>query len=810
MNPERRKKPIESLFFLGRQAQWALLFIAILVFSILLYPSLIVKRHSYQIGDVVERDIKAPIDFFIEDKRATELNRRTVVESVLTVYDLNPELAKEITGRVYNAFAELQLMFASRGPRPSIPTQLPEGLAEDGTNVMPTDAIQKEKEFQDQIWQKKKNFEEVLGISISSGAYRILFKEEFSRKVSDFIIKIIMEIMNNGIVTNKEVLLKNTDSGITLRSIGTGKEQTFHNLKRFYGPDQAKTMVRIIGHPLLEEMNYSLINLVVDFSQRLLQPNISLNQNETEKRKKMAAEAIKPILYKIKAGEMVLREGERVTAVHLVKLKAIEEQTEEGHVIITGTGAAILLLCLLLIAYNLTIRYRKQFKIDHNKNLLFIICMFTAMLIFAKFAAVLADSWAPETPFSIPAASLFYGIPLAYGAMVVCLFLGVEIALSFAMVTAVCTALLFQNRLEYFVYFLLNSIMAAYWVQHCRERKIIIKAGAKIGLLNIVLVIAIDLYLNDFHGLKLPWDCTFAFLGGIAAGVITVGIAPLVEIAFHYTTDITLLELANLDRPLLRRLMLEAPGTYHHSVIVGSLVEAAASEIGANPLLAKVSGYYHDIGKINKPLYFIENQTNGRNKHDKLAPSMSALILIAHRKDGVEIAKKNKLGQTIINTIEQHHGTSLISYFYEKAKQLRGADQVKIDDFRYPGPRPQTKEAGLVMLADVVEAASRTLENPTPSRIQGLVQNLVNKIFSDGQLDDCELTLKDLHRIAKSFHKILNGIHHHRIEYTDQQTFKNGKGKDGNSGRQPADKLRRKPDQAPGQGKGHLKRLGLS
>jgi putative nucleotidyltransferase with HDIG domain len=809
MNPERRKKPVDNLFKLGRQAQWALLFIAISVFSILLYPSLIVKKHTYNVGDVVERDIKAPEDFFIEDKAATEINRKTVVDKVLTVYDLNPELAGSITDRIYAAFEELQLLFASREYKDSATMQALDDFS-DETTVMPTNIQQEEKEFQDQVWQKKKHFEEVLDISISTGAYRILYYEKFSRKISDLIIQIITEVMNNGIVANKEVLLKNSESGITLRSIGTGKEQTIHNLRRFYGPDQAKTMVRIIGQPLLEEMRYSLINLVVDFSQRLLQPNISLNQNETEKRKKEAAESIKPILYKIKAGEMLLREGEIVTAVDIVKLNAIEEQSEQGAVFITSTGAAILLLCLLLIAYNLTIRYRKHFTTDRNKNLLFIVCMFTAMLIFAKFAAVLADTWAPETPFSIPAASLFYGIPLAYGAMVVCLFLGVEIALSFAMITAVCTAILFQNRLELFIYFLLNSIMAAYWVQHCRERKVIIKAGAKIGLLSIVLALAIDLYLNDFSGLKLPWDCTFAFMGGITAGVITVGIAPLVEIGFHYTTDITLLELANLDRPLLRRLMLEAPGTYHHSVIVGSLVEAAASEIGANPLLAKVCGYYHDIGKINKPLYFIENQTNGRNKHDKLAPSMSSLILIAHRKDGVEIAKQNKLGQVIINTIEQHHGTSLISYFYEKAKQLRGEENVNIDDFRYPGPRPQTKEAGLVMLADVVEAASRTLENPTPSRIQGLVQNLVNKIFSDGQLDDCELTLKDLHRIAKSFHKILNGIHHHRIEYADQQSLKNGKGKNGSSDRQQTNKTRSRPQKDPDQGEGHLKRLGLS
>ncbi|MEJ2658320.1 MAG: HD domain-containing protein [Desulfobacterales bacterium] len=244
--------------------------------------------------------------------------------------------------------------------------------------------------------------------------------------------------------------------------------------------------------------------------------------------------------------------------------------------------------------------------------------------------------------------------------------------------------------------------------------------------------------------------------------------------------------------------------------IVGTMVEAAASEIGANPLLAKVCGYFHDVGKIKKPLYFIENQANGVNRHDKLAPSMSSLILIAHIKDGVEIAKKHKLGQAIIETIRQSHGTSLISYFYEKAKQLRGEDKVNIDDFRYPGPRPQTREAGLVMLADAVEAASRTLANPTPSRVQGLVQNLINKIFSDGQLDNCELTLRDLHNIAKSFNKILNGIHHHRIEYPEKQLLTNGKGKNGSFDRQQAKEISDSDDLNSTKSQRHLKRLGIS
>jgi putative nucleotidyltransferase with HDIG domain len=229
-----------------------------------------------------------------------------------------------------------------------------------------------------------------------------------------------------------------------------------------------------------------------------------------------------------------------------------------------------------------------------------------------------------------------------------------------------------------------------------------------------------------------------------------------------------LLEFSNLSSPLLHNLMVRAPGTYHHSVLVGNLVEAAAEAIHANPLLAKVAAYYHDIGKVSKPLYFIENVRGGDNKHDKLSPSMSALILIAHVKEGVELAKEYRLGTPIVDIIRQSHGTSLISFFYQKAKtQSLDSAAIKEQDFRYPGPKPQTREAGLVLLADAVEAASRTLSDPTPARIQGLVQKIINNIFIDGQLDECELTLKNLHEIAKSFNRVLNGIYHHRIDYPE-------------------------------------------
>jgi len=798
MNLEKTQMSLNRLIDNSDRVRWALLVAVTIIFTILLYPNLVVKKYSYKLGDVVTRDIKAEKNFLIEDKDATEASRKQAVENVLTVYDHDVNLSKKTNQRIKKAFDDL---------RATLETIKSIDRFKKSEISSPENEEQK-LTVHNLIWQKKTDFEEKIGISVSDADYKTLELEAFSSDITNLISTILAEIFDNGVVANKEMLLKEADRGIILSDIKTKNEMLVYDLKHFYGLDQAKIMVTVIGNPILQNKTPDLRNLIVDFAQRLIQPNITLNRSETEERKKAAYSEVKPIFYKIKAGEMLLREGERVNKDQLLKLKIYQEGVKNEKVLTNCIGSALFILCILMTIYALCIHNRPN--LNNTKNLLFLATVLITFFFISSLSESLADSVSHYTPFSISADSVSYGIPLAAGAMTTCLFLGIELAIPIAMLIAIGTAIIFKNRFDVFIYFLLNSLMAAYWMQNCRERKVFIKAGLKLGLLNVILATVIDVYIGGSTIFKLMWDWGFAFSGGIAAGIVTAGIAPLVEIAFDYTTDIKLLELANLDQPILRRLMLEAPGTYHHSVIVGTMVEAAASEIGANPSLAKVCGYFHDIGKIKKPLYFIENQANGVNRHDKLAPSMSSLILIAHIKDGVEIAKQNKLGNAIIETIRQSHGTSLISYFYDKARQLKGENGVNVDDFRYPGPKPQTREAGLVMLADAVEAASRTLSNPTPARILGLVQNLINKIFSDGQLDNCELTLKDLHNIAKSYNKILNGIYHHRIEYPEKQLLTNGTWKNGSFDRQQAKEIQDIDDNNPTKNHRHLKRLGLS
>lgn len=801
MSKEGRKKNSPKP---GRREQFfkSLLLAAIVVFFIvLLYPSLVVQRHVYQLGDIAERDVKAPRDFFVEDKAASDAIRQKAVEQVLTVYDRDPRILSEMKQRVRKSFDNIRQSLSKYEAESSAST--PDIPAPD------TDKAEK-KERTQFFWAQKENFEKDLNLKIGESDYKLLIGENFDATIMQRINAVLHQIQTNGVVANKEVLLKAADRGITVRNVANQEEEKVTALKQFYGPDQAKTMVRIIAAPHVKDKPFNLVNLIVDICQRKVQPNITINRNETEKRKNQALENAKPILYQFKAGEMLIREGERINAEQLVKLKALEQQKENLDRTPIGMGAALILATLIAVIHMLYFHQARHRRLNKVKNLVFLGIVLMIVFVIVKISVVFSAALLPNLPVAIPTASMVYAAPVAAGAMLVCLFLGFEIALPFSMVAAVCAAMLTGNRLETFIFFLISSTMAAFWVQHCRERKVIIIAGLQLGLINLALASTASIYAGSYDGIKLLWDWAMAFSGGITCAIVTVGIAPLLEMTFRYTTDISLLELANLDRPILRRLMIEAPGTYHHSVIVGSLVEAAATEIGANPLLARVCGYYHDIGKVKKPLYFIENQTTGKNKHDKLAPSMSSLILIAHVKEGVEIAQKYKLGRPIIDTIEQHHGTSLITFFFNKAIQLKGEDAVKIDDYRYPGPKPQTKEAGLVMLADVVEAASRTLENPTPARIQGLVQHLINKIFADGQLDSCELTLRDLHRIASSFNKILYGIHHHRIEYGDTPSKDNVKEKNVSSDRQSTGKTPGRNRKGAKEDPGHLKRLGIS
>jgi cyclic-di-AMP phosphodiesterase PgpH len=345
-----------------------------------------------------------------------------------------------------------------------------------------------------------------------------------------------------------------------------------------------------------------------------------------------------------------------------------------------------------------------------------------------------------------------------------------EVVWLFTTFISLAVGIMTELNFAYMVVTFASGIAAARGVYNCKKRNDIYWAGVRTGAVNavvIALLLTITRMDQDHFIREISLAVPAGFLAGILSSMITMFVTPFLENIFNYTTDIGLLELSNLNHPLLKKMIVQAPGTYHHSMLVGSMVEAAAEEIGANPLLAKVMSYYHDIGKMEHSNYFIENQKVGNNPHDHISPYMSKTLLIAHVKDGVELGVSYKLGQPIIDGMLQHHGTTLISFFYNKALDLKADSEADVaeDDFRYPGPKPQFREAALCMLADSIEAASRSLDEPTPVRLQNIVRNIVQRKFMEAQLDECSLTLKDLSKVELAFTKILLGIYHQRIDY---------------------------------------------
>ena len=500
MKQEKRKRNLEKYHRLNEYFKWLLLGVITLTVTVSLYPSLIVKQHTYLLGDVVETDVKAPKDFLFEDKAATELNVQTAVAAIRSVYDHDTTLIQKLSQHVNNAFESMRIIIQdgmSATPEVVDPEDPP------GLSLLEAEMErrrfeeEKAKQIKKNLWDHKSDFEKKMGIPVNDGAFTILEKEAFSNEIALYITGIMTEVLENGVVANKEFFLRDAEKGITLRRIEEKTEKTVDNLRQFYGLDQSKVMVRIIGQPLLKDLNYNLRNLIVDVVQNLIQPNITLNKSETEDRKKRAASEIKPIFYKIKTGEMLLREGERVTDLQLLKLKALETQFKDEGVFTKSLGAAMVIVCLFVITHLLYLSHLKKLPGSYNRNLLCITCVFIFFMGIAKATAIFSESLAVGTTLSINETTLFYGIPIGAGAMTICLFFGMEIAIPFAVLTAICTAVVFHIRFEILIYLLLNGAMAAYWIQNCRERKAFIKAGLKLGLLNILLVIAAEVYAGN-------------------------------------------------------------------------------------------------------------------------------------------------------------------------------------------------------------------------------------------------------------------------------------------------------------------------
>lgn len=494
-------------------------------------------------------------------------------------------------------------------------------------------------------------------------------------------------------------------------------------------------------------LSKNLRDLGVTIGYLEIKPNLYYDSKKTEELINQAVKKVGSVM--VKKDQIIIKEGEAVTVNQIELLKDLGMVSSNKNIYLYKyISLGFLIILIMGLQWYCINKYDKETFNDCGKLML--------ISILNCFVLILARTLSIISP---------YLIPLACVPMLMTILINDRISLitNIGNCILICVAINFD--IEITLLAIMNCIIGITLLKKMQQRNDIIYSALYIGLLNVLFCFASGFLLSS-DIIDISSRAGFTFIASIVSGILTIGCLPLLESAFDIVTTIKLLELSNPNNPLLKRLLIEAPGTYHHSIMVANLAEVAAEVVKANPVLARVSAYYHDVGKIRRPYFFKENQLGNDNPHNKITPNLSTLIITSHVKDGVELAKEYKLPKVILDIIQQHHGTFLVKYFYLTMKNsASNPDDIKEDDFRYTGPIPTTKEAGIVMLADSVEAAVRSINEPTNSKIEEMVNNIIKDRLNEGQLDDCDLTLKDIEKIREAFLKVLSGIYHKRIEY---------------------------------------------
>lgn len=495
------------------------------------------------------------------------------------------------------------------------------------------------------------------------------------------------------------------------------------------------------------KFNKDIIDLGTIISNSYIKPNLFLDEDKTQEMRDSAERKVSPVI--IKKDQIIAKEGEPVTKEQLQMLEdlgLLDNNNSSNWFIYINL--AVLIFIILLIEVFYLYRYHKELFKDNSKLIL--------IFLLNVISLILARSIYIISPFLIP---------LACMPMLLILLIDDRVSLFISILNCILISVVVQFNTQITLISVTSALLPAIVLRKMQMRNDILYSSIYIAVINAIITFSVG-FLNSNNVIDVLTITGFSFLGACISAILTVGFLPFLESVFDIVTTVKLLELSNPNQPLLKRLLMEAPGTYHHSILVANIAEVAAENIGGNPVLTRVCAYYHDIGKIMRPYFFKENQIGNDNPHDKISPNLSALVIISHVKEGLELAREYKLPKTIQDTIAEHHGTTLVKYFYITMKNSsENPKDVNEDNFKYPGPIPKTKENAVIMMADCVEASVRSISNPTKGKIEEMVNNIIRDRLNEGQLDNCDLTLKDIDIIRKSFLKTLNGIYHQRIEY---------------------------------------------
>ncbi len=703
----------------GHHAVRALMVGLMLAVSALLPShSRVEEKYRYRLGDIARERAVAPYDFRVQKDEATlRREQHAAAAAVPPVFVVDARVSSESLDR----FAQFQEKALQLVLDPTLPP--PERLSR----------------------------MRGLGVLLSDESARALAAPGRARRVLRDLGGWLHDLSGAGIAPEKQNGLLQGYRSIVLRD---GESEQPRSASLLYDRREALALIERRARDAYPG-DPSGVRLVVELAGPFLQPNVVYDRAETEWRRVQAQGVVPTMLGFVQKDELIVDANQRIerdALLKLLSLRDLEAARRERSEILYPPAARMVLMILFIAIFAVYLRLELPHVFRDNAML----AMFTLLTVVVMGAT--------EVLVGVMGLSEFT-VPLAVAPLVVASLMEKRPALVFTLMLAGATTAIMELKAPFVPVAVMGGVTAVYSVARLRHRWHFLRANVVIAAAILAAIVAWDLARATATE-TLMRDAMWGALNSFLAISLAFLLLPMVEHLFGLTSDITLLELSDLNRPLLRRLQLEAPGTYHHSMVVGSLAERASEAIGANSLLARVMAYYHDIGKLSKPEYFAENEpAAGRSRHEQLTPSMSALVVRSHISEGLELARRERLPRAVRNAIPEHHGTMVMAFFFDKALQVDPT--VRREDYCYPGPRPHSKESAILMLADGVEGASRALQEPTPSRIRGLVTRIVDERVRDGQLDECGLTLAEVARIREGFIPVLTAIFHVRAPYPE-------------------------------------------
>lgn len=721
--PEREKSPAER----ARPLLWAAAYVIVTTLSFA--PTLSFRDRPLTAGMVAPGDVVAPRDLIVPDPEATSRRKAEAAAEVLPVYDFDSQAPARFESQLREAFDHARAAIAKSRTKGRVTPELADAF----------------------------------GLPIGDEALAALARQGFSQELEDRFAVIGLDLYRGGIVDHRDLAPEARSRGLTVRDTSSGKESRRRESGAVEYGNEMRSAVssRLADSPLTSRERTE----VAAFLAAILRPSLVYDAPLTAERRQQAASGVETVFTRIPRGKVIVRRGDEITTRTALWITAVRTSASDPSSWVKVTGILILQI-LAAWAFWLDARRQRRRRRERSTGVVYGSVLATGIVFAVVTRAAFGVAQALSPSLEGASGAVNFAIPFAAGPIVVSLVAGMGPALLVALVFSIGEGVLMGLSFPFALFSVVGSLAGIYGLGRVRARSVLLAMGGIVATGNLVAIAAIHFLNAGPFGWAFLYDALAGMAGGLTVSMVVALLLPVFEHLFSVVTDIRLLELSNQNLPVLRTLAMEAPGSYQHSLMLGHLAEAAAEAIGADSLLARVSGYYHDIGKTKMPDYFIENQAKGFNRHDRLEPSMSALIIAAHVKEGVEMARKARLPEPIVTAIREHHGTKLIRYFYQKAiaKAAPGEDVSEVE-YRYPGPKPSTRILGILMIADAVEAASRTLVEPTPAKIRTMIRQIVDDCLRDGQFDACDLTMRDLSIIVEALERTVTTVFHHRIDY---------------------------------------------